>query len=219
MIRRHSSGSLCSASSIEPITSANSTVTCLRSPSRVARPARIFSARCSGGWVRGSGAAIGAAAPASAWPQLSQYFVAGGWAVPQEGHVTVSTRGVAHPAQKRAPSRFRWPQDGQSMSSSGRVPVEASVLQLSSGGGATPAPETTPTSCGSPARESARFGHTVATRAVVQGRILPFPDGKAPTRLGRRTPPPLRDSAQSEPAGQGGFEPPTSGFGDQRSTS
>ena len=34
MIACHSSGSSCSASSIEPFTSANSTVTCLRSPSR-----------------------------------------------------------------------------------------------------------------------------------------------------------------------------------------
>src|SRR5439155_14816508 len=58
-------GSLCSASSIEPITSANSTVTCFRSPSRVARPARIFSARCSGGCERESGAAIGATASAT----------------------------------------------------------------------------------------------------------------------------------------------------------
>ena len=33
MIRRHSSGSVCSAMSIEPFTSANRTVTCLRSPS------------------------------------------------------------------------------------------------------------------------------------------------------------------------------------------
>ena len=45
MICRHSSGSLPSASSIEPITSANSTVTCLRSPSIATAAARIFSAR------------------------------------------------------------------------------------------------------------------------------------------------------------------------------
>jgi hypothetical protein len=38
-----------------------------------------------------------------------------GFAVPQDGHVTVSMRGVAHSAQKRALSRFGWPQDGQSI--------------------------------------------------------------------------------------------------------
>ncbi|HYY32450.1 MAG TPA: hypothetical protein VE693_02550 [Gaiellaceae bacterium] len=37
-----------------------------------------------------------AAAPASAWPQPSQYLVAGGFAVLQDGHVTVSIRAVAH---------------------------------------------------------------------------------------------------------------------------
>ena len=42
----HSSGSTCSASSIEPFTSAKRTVTCLRSPSRALREVRIFSARC-----------------------------------------------------------------------------------------------------------------------------------------------------------------------------
>jgi len=47
-----------------------------------------------------------------------------------------------------------------------------------------------------------RFDHTVATRAVVQGRILPFPDGKAPTRLGRRIPPPVRDSTPSSQRGR-----------------
>ena len=105
-----SSGSRSASSSIEPLRSTKSTVTCLRSPSRVARPARIFSARCSGGW----GAAIGAA-PASRWPQLSQCLAAGGLAVAHDGHVTVSKRGAAHSAQKRAPSRFTWPHDGQFM--------------------------------------------------------------------------------------------------------
>jgi len=41
-------GSVSSASSIEPFTSANNTVTCLRSPSRTACDVRIFSARCFG---------------------------------------------------------------------------------------------------------------------------------------------------------------------------
>ena len=41
-------GPCCSASSIEPFTSAKSTVTCLRSPSRADLRLRIFSARCLG---------------------------------------------------------------------------------------------------------------------------------------------------------------------------
>jgi len=45
MIPCHSSGSSCSASSIERFTSAKTTVTCLRSPCSAARVVRIFSAR------------------------------------------------------------------------------------------------------------------------------------------------------------------------------
>ena len=48
MIADHSSGSSCSASSIEPLTSAKRTVTCLRSPSSADFEARILSARCFG---------------------------------------------------------------------------------------------------------------------------------------------------------------------------
>src|SRR5439155_19040 len=46
-----------SASSIDPFTSAKSTVTCLRSPSSRPRDARIFSARWAGAWGRRSGGA------------------------------------------------------------------------------------------------------------------------------------------------------------------
>ena len=42
MILRHSSGSCCSARSIEPMTSANSTVTCLRSPSSGAASSSVL---------------------------------------------------------------------------------------------------------------------------------------------------------------------------------
>src|SRR6516225_12268404 len=45
---RASSGSRSAINSIEPFKSANSTVTCLRSPSSVAREVRIFCARCFG---------------------------------------------------------------------------------------------------------------------------------------------------------------------------
>src|SRR5262245_9249126 len=45
---RASSGSRSASRSMEPLMSANSTVTCLRSPSRAALEVRIFSARCLG---------------------------------------------------------------------------------------------------------------------------------------------------------------------------
>ena len=41
------------SSSIHPLRSANSTVTCRRSPSRVALEVRIFSARCLGVYLSG----------------------------------------------------------------------------------------------------------------------------------------------------------------------
>ena len=41
-------GSRSASSSMEPLRSANSTVTCLRSPSRAPFEVRIFSARCLG---------------------------------------------------------------------------------------------------------------------------------------------------------------------------
>src|SRR5712691_10014821 len=52
--RRASSGSRPSISSVEPLMSAKSTVTCLRSPSRAAREARIFSARYVGVYTSGA---------------------------------------------------------------------------------------------------------------------------------------------------------------------
>ena len=118
MICRHCSGSLRSASSIEPITSANSTVTCLRSPSRAPRPARIFSARCSGRWERGSGATgappiTSAASPsASAWAQALQNLCPGGFEAPQLGHRDEPLSDAAQLPQKRAAAGLGWPQDG-----------------------------------------------------------------------------------------------------------
>src|SRR6516164_5471039 len=44
--------------SIDPLRSANSTVTCLRSPSRALREVRIFSARCLGVYDCGSRTAV-----------------------------------------------------------------------------------------------------------------------------------------------------------------
>jgi hypothetical protein len=48
MISCQVSGSRSSLSSMELVTSAKSTVTCLRSPSSAEREVRIFSARCRG---------------------------------------------------------------------------------------------------------------------------------------------------------------------------
>ena len=74
-IRNQVSRSWCQASSpsrfessVEPAMSANSTVTCLRSPSSAEREVRIRSARCRGVYARGGRPA---AAPSGA-PQWSQ---------------------------------------------------------------------------------------------------------------------------------------------------
>src|SRR6516162_378012 len=129
MIRRHSSGSLCSASSIEPITAANSTVTCLRSPSREVRPARIFLARCSGVFACGSRPILGPrppgvpgsspvveVAPLSACPQALQNFFPVGFLAPHLEHSATATSDAPQPPQKRAPSGFSSPQDRQIIS-------------------------------------------------------------------------------------------------------
>src|SRR5438309_302311 len=63
-ILRASSGSRSASSSIEPLTSAKSTVTCLRSPSSAVREARIFSARCLGVEYFGGSAASAIRHPA-----------------------------------------------------------------------------------------------------------------------------------------------------------
>src|SRR4029077_2859768 len=110
MISDHASASICSASSIEPFTSANSTVTCLRSPSRALREVRIFSARCLG--VEGAGD-LGAAAagPAvSAPPQPPQNFSPGWFEAPHEAQIAAST--APHSAQNRRSARLSWSQDG-----------------------------------------------------------------------------------------------------------
>src|SRR5262245_32075924 len=64
-ILRASSGSRSASSSIEPLRSANSTVTCLRSPSRAALEVRIFSARCLGVYASGEDARDAAAVSAA----------------------------------------------------------------------------------------------------------------------------------------------------------
>src|SRR3984893_2578510 len=82
-ILRASSGSRSSSSSIEPLRSAKSTVTCLRSPSMARFDVRILSTRCFG--VYASGEANRDAAPAAACPHCGQKFAAGGTSLPHDG--------------------------------------------------------------------------------------------------------------------------------------
>src|SRR5262249_4365811 len=79
--------------SIEPFTSANSTVTCLRSPSRALREIRIFSARCLGVYERGSGRDV-ALAGATGCPQPGQKGIPAGFVLPQREHVCVTWSGL-----------------------------------------------------------------------------------------------------------------------------
>src|SRR6059036_2413302 len=81
--RRASSGSRSARSSIEPLRSAKSTVTCLRSPTRVTPVVRIFSARCWGVYACGEAAA---AAPSSRFPHSLQKRAPPGFSCPHPGH-------------------------------------------------------------------------------------------------------------------------------------
>src|SRR5262249_21006492 len=90
--RRASSGSRPARSSIEPLRSANSTVTCLRSPTRAAPEVRIFSARCCGVYFCGE---AGAAAPSSRFPHPLQKRAPSGFTCPHPGHFTRKFYSVA----------------------------------------------------------------------------------------------------------------------------
>src|SRR5262245_34238226 len=114
MMPCQSSGSSCSASSIEPFTPANRTVTCLRSPSRADLECRILSARCCGVHAAGSGVRI---STFGLWicckeaPHSPQKLSPGSLAVPQAEQT--KTSGVPQPEQNFRPSRFSCPQDAQ----------------------------------------------------------------------------------------------------------
>ena len=97
-MRRASSGSRSARSSSEPFMSANSTVTCLRSPSSVPREVRIFSARCGGVYVSGEAKRTGAGARIG-WPQPPQKRAPGSCTKPQRAHET--WRAWPHATQKR----------------------------------------------------------------------------------------------------------------------
>src|SRR5262245_19083667 len=107
-IARASSGSRSAISSIEPFKSANSTVTCLRSPSSAAREVRIFSARCFGVYSfaeakRGCvAAAAGAGRGASCAPHSEQNFAEAALPWPHAGHARGS--GAPHSEQNFAAS-------------------------------------------------------------------------------------------------------------------
>src|SRR5215831_5634840 len=112
-ILRASSGSRSASSSIEPLRSAKSTVTCLRSPSRAALEVRIFSARCLGVYVSGvpKVGACGAGEVVSAAPQPPQNFTPGSLENPQDGHA--SAKGAPHSAQNLRPALLVVPHRGQ----------------------------------------------------------------------------------------------------------
>src|SRR5215813_8120872 len=96
---RASSGSRSASNSIDPLRSAKSTVTCLRSPSRAPLEVRIFSARCLG--VYASGAGKRAVAPVSmetGAPHLLQNLEPAGSGLPQEAQV--KTKRAPHARQK-----------------------------------------------------------------------------------------------------------------------
>src|SRR4029450_6069541 len=114
---RASSGSRSASSFIEPLRSAKSTVTCLRSPSSAALEVRIFSARCLGVYVSGAvnrGPGAAGEAPKAA-PQPPQNFTLGSFENPQEGQARA--KGDPHSAQNRRPALLAVPQRGQFIAS------------------------------------------------------------------------------------------------------
>src|SRR5215813_12394428 len=81
---RASSGSRSASNSIEPLRSAKSTVTCLRSPSSATLEVRIFSARCLGVYVSGERDVVDEIPWISDAPHSPQNFCSGGFDAPQE---------------------------------------------------------------------------------------------------------------------------------------
>ncbi len=114
MIPAQSSAPRPAARSIEPVTSAKRTVTCLRSPSSARRSRRIFSARCSG--VAGRATAPPGATPSDA-PHPPQNRSPGPLVAPQRAQVSVIvSRAMPHSAQNFRPAQLAVPQPGQRLS-------------------------------------------------------------------------------------------------------
>src|SRR5262245_56103378 len=105
MIARDSSGSRSCWSSVEPLMSANSAETVLRSPSRFSA-ADVSVTRMGVSFILAPGAATVASAPNAA-PQESQNFASVRFSAPQEAHLGENL--PPHLSQKRAPSRLSAP--------------------------------------------------------------------------------------------------------------
>src|SRR6185295_15938601 len=113
-------------------TSAKRTVTSFRSPSRVARVARMRAARCAGVYDDGAGA--GGVARAGA-PQLSQKTASASSAEPQLAQAAGADSAVPQPRQNRASSRLSLPHCAHSthVSYVARVPIASTGLVTSEG--------------------------------------------------------------------------------------
>src|SRR5712691_7005386 len=89
---------------MEPLRSANSTVTCLRSPSRAALEVRIFSARCFGVYDEGdfveTAGTVGPTPTPSPCPHFLQNLWVGALVVPQPPQTIASF--APHSGQKSA---------------------------------------------------------------------------------------------------------------------
>ena len=137
MIAWRSSGEIRLARAVNPATSAKSTVTAFRSPSRAAAERRIFSARWDGvyartfaSWSRKTvsfgadepaaagvvtvpAALVGSAVPPRGDPHSEQNRNAGGFWVPHRGHPRA--RAVPQAPQNLAPAEFSKRHAGQGM--------------------------------------------------------------------------------------------------------
>src|SRR3990172_2630700 len=106
---RASSGSESASNSIDPLRSANRTVTSLRSPSNAFLEVRIFSARCFGVYASGAPKRCdeaeidGTVDPAGRAHSEQNFALGESWA-PQLVHTRA--KGAAHSSQNFAPERF-----------------------------------------------------------------------------------------------------------------
>src|SRR5712664_1982740 len=128
---RASSGSRSSINSIEPLISANSAVTVLRSPSGmsdVSRSAGVIWISGAAGFVAGGLAETACPFPASAAPHSPQNFSAGSFSAPHDAHRAF--RGAPHSAQNFRPSRFSAAQFEQRILRAQLVEHRFSVLEV-----------------------------------------------------------------------------------------
>src|SRR6516162_6647358 len=112
MIARASSGSRSSISSIEPLMSANSAVTVLRSPSRVVSV--LWSLLSTRKFADGARCGASGSAAVSGFAHSRQNFAAGGFSAPQDAHCRRNTD--AHSTQNLARSGFSAPHFEQRIS-------------------------------------------------------------------------------------------------------